>query len=79
MRTPDSPRPNPRQITLNLPLPQHTTLTGATAVTGSGALASAIATGNAPTDPVQIFALVTLTVAAMAYDIARRALHTRRT
>ncbi|MFF3020722.1 hypothetical protein [Streptomyces sp. NPDC057939] len=69
--------PQGRRITLSLPLPQRVSLTGATAVTGSSILAGTIASGNAPTEPVYVYSLVALSIASMAYDIARKALRLR--
>ncbi|MFE9846609.1 hypothetical protein [Streptomyces goshikiensis] len=69
--------PQSRRITLSVPLPQRVSLTGATAVTGSSILAGTIASGNAPTEPVYVYSLVALSIATMAYDIARKAVRLR--
>ncbi|MGW7469302.1 hypothetical protein ACWGJT_32705 [Streptomyces xantholiticus] len=69
--------PTQRRITLSLPVPRRVSLTGATAVTGSSALAGAIASGQAPTEPVHVYSLVALSIATMAYDIARKSLRLR--
>ncbi|MFF4661378.1 hypothetical protein [Streptomyces sp. NPDC001381] len=66
-----------RRVTLSVPIPERTTLSGATAFTGSSALATGIVSGHAPTEPVHIIALVALVIATMAYDIARKTLHMR--
>lgn len=66
-----------RRVTLSVPIPERTTLSGATAFTGSSALATGIVSGHAPTEPVHIIALVALVIATMAYDIARKTLHAR--
>ncbi|MFJ8078872.1 hypothetical protein ACIQ7Q_34280 [Streptomyces sp. NPDC096176] len=74
---PDGTGPIQRRITLSVPVPRRVSLTGATAVTGSSALAGAIASGHAPTEPVYVYSLVALSIATMAYDIARKSLRLR--
>ncbi|MER6612232.1 hypothetical protein [Streptomyces xantholiticus] len=66
-----------RCLTLSVPVPRRVSLAGATAVTGSSALAAAIASGHAPTEPVYVYSLVALSIATMAYDIAHKALRLR--
>ncbi|GGT57054.1 hypothetical protein GCM10010271_70970 [Streptomyces kurssanovii] len=46
-------------------------------MTGSSALAGAIASGHAPTEPVYVYSLFALSIATMAYDIARKSLRLR--
>ncbi|MBT1184981.1 hypothetical protein HET69_13340 [Streptomyces sp. CJ_13] len=47
-----------RRITLSLPLPQRVSPTGTTAVTSRGFLAGTIASGHAPTEPVNVYFLL---------------------
>ncbi|MGW5202123.1 hypothetical protein [Streptomyces spiralis] len=66
-----------RRVTLSVPIPERTTLSGASAFTGSSALATGIVPGHAPTEPVRIISMVALVIATMAYDIARKTLRVR--
>ncbi|MFJ3106516.1 hypothetical protein [Streptomyces sp. NPDC086835] len=74
---PDGTGPTQRRISLSVPVPHRVSLTGATAVTGSSALAGAIASGHAPTEPVYVYSFIALSIATMANDIARKSLRLR--
>jgi hypothetical protein len=66
------------RLTLELAVPRIPSTVGATAVIGSAALAAAIASGHLPHSPGQVWPLVVLNVAGMAYDLGRKALGDRR-
>jgi hypothetical protein len=42
-----------------------------------GTLVGAIASGHTPAEPVYVYSLVALSIATMAYDIARKSLRLR--
>ncbi|MFJ1961815.1 hypothetical protein [Streptomyces massasporeus] len=68
------PGPNRGRVRLEFAVPQGPSLSSSGAVLGSALLSAGLAGGHIPPTPALVWPLVAMSVAAMAYDLGRRAL-----